>query len=304
MKSWIGPVLKSLTALGLIFCAAGVGLSLQNLGRIGPLAGGILESHSSAPAARIAGFPAGAPRRRKHAARQALLAKILARVGKNVQAFFASFPDTTCTEKVDISWRGVHLSGRHIANFNYVALAVPGADNTYLHEYRTDLKGNPVRSVSKWSFMPTGFVGMIVHFDPRYQSDSIFRYSGRKRTRGREIFVVGFRQIPGQARRFVTFTGTKPPEKVYLQGEAWIDSKTWQIVRLKTEIEKSKGPLQALYTDIRYSPVNFGKENLTLWLPLKVTVNGQTNAFEFDDELSYSHYMLFNVKTNEKMQTQ
>ncbi len=238
---------------------------------------------------------------------QAELPQILDRAGRAVAAFFNEFPNTTCTETVSviIGSQAILEPGTYAEKFNYLALAGKGPDKTALREYRTDSKGNQVRSASMGLFATTGFVGMVAYFHPMFQPESNFRYVGKQQMDGRDACVVSFAQIPDRARQLVTISAADQSEKVLVQGVAWIDPATYEILRMRTDMLEARGPLNVhwLSTDVEYSPVGFEHGGLTLWLPQTVKVAGQTDRYTFHTQQLYSHYRVFNVKSTIHAQT-
>jgi hypothetical protein len=232
---------------------------------------------------------------------QDLLPEILDRAGRAVAKFFSDFPNTTCNEvvssKIDMPDYPSDLLPRAYARFNYIALAEPGGDGTVLQEYRGDSKGNPVRMAATLPFITSGFMGVVVHFHPKYQVDSRFRYVGREPLNRRDAYVVSFAQRPDHARRFVTFVRKKEKEIVFLQGVAWIDPVSYGIMRMRTDILKVTGAfdLPWLTTQVDYSEVPFEKSGKTLLLPQRVRVDGQMAQYTFHNEHRYSDYLLFEV---------
>jgi hypothetical protein len=227
---------------------------------------------------------------------------ILERVGATVADFFENFSNTTCTEHiisaVDTPLKSV--AHHYDLKSNYVALAERGSDKTLLRESRTDSKGEPIQP--RGAIVTTGFVALLAHFHPAYQSDSQFRYLGRELVKGQSSCVIAFAQRPGVARKVgrVTFDGKAGI--VLAQGVAWVDPVTFRILRLRTDIEQPDlhVGLQNETTEVEYSEVTFKEGGKTLWLPREVTVRGQLNKYRFLNHHAYSDYRLFVVSTEEK----
>ncbi|HME00941.1 MAG TPA: VWA domain-containing protein [Terriglobia bacterium] len=267
------------------------------------------------------------------------LPMILERVGANVAAFFDNFSNTTSSERVtSLIGNSYHLVESHYDDtFNYLALVQPGADVISIREFRTDSKGQVVafdprlvdahRPTSEMvtttdskgevvalpprladAHRPTsqmvtiGFVSMSVLFHPKNLGDSRFRYLGREEMKGQDAYVVAFAQRPGVARRpgLVKFRGKEGT--VFVEGVAWIDPESFNILRLRTDIEQPelKVGLRKETTEVSYSAVTFKEGGKTLWLPQEVTVNGQLGEYNFQNHHYYSKYRLFIVKAEEK----
>jgi hypothetical protein len=65
--------------------------------------------------------------------------------------------------------------------------------------------------------------------------------SGDQKTDGRDAYVVGFAQLPGLARRAVTLRGRRETAvPMLLQGTAWVDKASFQIIRMRTDLLASQ----------------------------------------------------------------
>jgi hypothetical protein len=234
---------------------------------------------------------------------QDMLPQILKRVGATVAAFFDTFNNVTCTERVTSAvstpMHAVELGYDY--KFNYVALPAPGADKATLQEFRTDSEGAPVQPQSIKGIVTVGFVTRLNHFHPDYQADSRFRYLGREVMKGQDTYVVAFAQRPAVARHpaFVEFGNTRGI--VFMQGVAWIDPVSFRILRLRSDIlqPELKVGLQRETTEIEYSEVTFEHGGKTLWLPREVIVTGEVLRYSFHNRHHYSDYRLFVVKASE-----
>jgi hypothetical protein len=234
---------------------------------------------------------------------QDVLPQILTQVGATVAAFFETFSNVTCKERVISAvatpMRSVEMG--YDLEFSYVALPVRGADKTNLQEYRTDSKGAPVQPKSIEGIFTVGFVSYLKHFHPDYQSDSRFRYLGREALKGRDTYVVAFAQRPEVARHpaFVEFGNQRG--SVFLQGVAWIDPTSFRILRLRTDIQQPelKIGLQNETTEIEYSEVTFRHDDKTFWLPREVAVAGRVGRYSFHNRHHYSDYRLYVVNAEE-----
>jgi len=270
---------------------------------------------------------------------QDMLPTILERVGASVAAFFDNFTNTTCAERVTSEiGNSYHLVASHYdETFNYLALVQPGAGVIGIREFRTDSEGRVVTldprladahlpssqmvtttdSKGEVSALPprlanahlpssqmvtSGFVSMSLLFHPKHLSDSRFRYLGREEMKGKDAYVVAFAQRPGVARRpeLVKFGGKEGT--VFLQGVAWIDPESFNILHLRTDIEQPelKVGLRKETTEVSYSDVTFKEGGKTLWLPQAVTVLGQLGPYNFYNQHHYSDYRLFVVTAEEK----
>jgi tetratricopeptide (TPR) repeat protein len=79
-----------------------------------------------------------------------------------------------------------------------------------------------------------------------------------------------------------------------MQGLVWIDEATHRIVRLRVDLaERIEGsPFETLSTDIALAAVKFPSIDGALWLPARVSIDGQTAETELHSVHRYSDYEL------------
>ncbi|HKS94560.1 MAG TPA: hypothetical protein VJV74_00340 [Terriglobia bacterium] len=240
-----------------------------------------------------------------------LLPRILERAGANVKLFFDDFPNTTSVERIrsdrpgqDMSYEdpmGITRTSRSgfEQEFNYIALARSGTAKLGLDEYRTNNHGKSVEPGG--GLVTKGFASMSIHFHPTYQRDSVFRYLGRERLRGRDTFVVAFAQRPGVARVVGQIDLPGRSVTILVQGVAWIDSGSFQIVRLHTDLlaPPEGSGLKRQSTEIEYGEVRFKQFGSALWLPIRVTVTLNWRGEVLRNRHEYSDFKLFAVETEQ-----
>jgi hypothetical protein len=245
-------------------------------------------------------------RKLQPAAGQQRLPSILANVGTNVAAFFRDFPNTTSVEQVQeemLSQTGV-VTQQRVQRFHYLILASHQSDGPDLEEFRTNDKGQriDVQSLTGGFLLTQGFAADSIFFDKAFQSNSRFRYLGQEKIGKRETDVVAFAQDPA-AQPVVELAQMGNQSAVILvQGVAWIEAATHQIVLLRTDL-LAPPPLLDLAqqtTQIEYQQVRFRDISDMLWLPRQVRVTVVWNGQSFRNISSYSRYQLF--KVNSKLQ--
>jgi hypothetical protein len=238
---------------------------------------------------------------------QQKLPSILANVGNNVAEFFRNFPNTTSIEQVQeelLNQNGT-IAQQKLQRFHYLILATHQSGGPDLEEFRTDDKGNriDVQSLAGGFLLTQGFAADSIFFDKAFQSNSRFRYLGQDKIGKHETEVVAFAQNP-KARPVVELAQMGNQSAVILvQGVAWIDPVSYQIVRLRTEL-LAPPPLLDLAkqtTQIEYAQVRFKEVPDTLWLPREVRVTVVWNGQTFRNISSYSKYQLFKVNTKLQM---
>lgn len=240
------------------------------------------------------------------AASQDEQAVILRKVGETVKVFFQNFPSTSSVEQVTTQRLDGSGKVRQSLNHRFKYLLLPQADQAALgmEEYRTDPGGTRASPVAaNGEFMITeGFASQALHFHPAFQSGSRFRYLGRQPVAGIDTFVVAFAQRPETAGVLEDFRTKSSSVVVLIQGAAWVDSRNYQIIRIRTHLLKPAPEirLQSQTTDIYFSDVQFTKARSKFWVPREVAVTVAWNGRVYRNLHKYSDFQLFKVEAREK----
>ncbi len=227
---------------------------------------------------------------------------ILQRVGENVETLFRNFPNTSSLEQVtQRRWSGEGWSEAEISQmFHYLALARPAETAPGLEEYRTDAKGRQaeLHGLQRGFLLTQGFVSMAIYFHPLEQSGSAFRYLGRQMMHKRQTYVVAFAQRPAMARVTGQTTIGEKSVAILVQGVAWIDPASFQIVRLRTDLLAPREDigLKRQTTEVDFDEVRFSSVAARLWLPRKVAVKQEWKDWTFYNLHRYSGFKLFKVE--------
>jgi hypothetical protein len=227
---------------------------------------------------------------------------ILQRVGENVEVFFRNFPNTSSLEQVtQRRWSGDGWSEKEISQrFHYLALTRPAETGPGLDEYRTDAQGKQaeLHGLQRGFLLTQGFVSMAIYFHPLEQPGSAFRYLGQQMMQKRQTYVVAFAQRPVTARVTGQTTIGENSVAVFVQGVAWIDPASFQIVRLRTDLLAPREDigLKRQTTEVDFDEVRFSSVAARLWLPRKVAVRQEWKDWTFYNLHRYSDFKLFKVE--------
>jgi hypothetical protein len=241
------------------------------------------------------------------AATQERLPAILKNVGERVQTFFRTFQNTTSQEEIrsELLTRNEKPYYSRKEVFQYLLLKWPDPTQPGLEEHRVRANGpsNEGQGSPERMITTEGFASLAIFFLPAYQADSRFLYLGRQRMDGHETFVVAFAQQPALARLqgFFSVAG-ETSAKTLSQGFVWIDSRTYQIIRLRTDLlyPVPRVCLTRQTTEVRYAEVHFKKHALSLWLPHQVEVTVDWKGRLRRNSHFYSEFRLFNVESSWK----
>jgi hypothetical protein len=240
------------------------------------------------------------------AADQGQLDSILSAVGKTVAESFSNFPNTSSVEQVHQEKLGRKQKANATLDqkFRYLCFTPAEAWGPGFGEYRVDLSAGQARQqgLQDGFMLTSGFASASLVFHPKYQSQADFRYLGQQRVNDRDVYVVAFAQQPAKARLSGAFKFGATSMPTFSQGLAWIDSQSYQIIRLRTDLLRPLPEinLERETTEIAYGEVQFKGITAAFWLPQQVTVAVDWNGKQFRNEHRYSEFKVFNVEAVER----
>ena len=216
--------------------------------------------------------------RMKPATNEQALGGILQKAGANVDAFFVNVVDVIAQEKITMQ-RGTprgYSAPAHVED-SYLILRKPVGNRREVVEYRMDAAGQPLDNVGlRQGFVTTrGFALVCNYFATGWQHESMFRYLGDEKIGARDAYVVGFAQTPGRATMLVTMRAANGGQyPILIQGVAWIDKVSFQILRMRTDLlaPHPELALEQQTTDVTFGEVRLVDVATPLWLPKDVKV--------------------------------
>lgn len=243
---------------------------------------------------------------------QHLLPTILTKTGARVSDFVDQVVDLTAHEEItqeSLDETG-HIKSSRNREYSYLVIIHRSDLSPSPEEYRTDAKGNRMLpgGGEQGYAVTSGFVFGCLYFLPGNQSNSAFRYVGTGTIGARNTYVIVFAQRPDRTKtNFVEVMGLATP--IAVQGVAWIDERTFQIIRMRTDLLESL-PLSQMLPESRgrrgldqqTTEVTFAETHLVgianaLWLPNEVSVQIVFNGDGFHNEHHYTKYERFHVSS-------
>jgi hypothetical protein len=230
-----------------------------------------------------------------------MLPVILMHTGMRVGNFLENIVDLTAHEEVGqkILTHEGNLLAQQQAQYNYLILRNGQENPPRYEEYRTDGDGNrsDQDGVELGYAITTGFALKCIYFSPGMQPGSTFRYLGDQMLGERDTYVVAFAQRPTQTRFWGTVTGEWGTVKILDQGIAWIDKRTFQILRIRTDLLAAHEEigLARQTTEVTFSEVQMPDVEKALWLPSDAEVYAEFQGHTFRNEHHYSAYERFRV---------
>jgi tetratricopeptide (TPR) repeat protein len=237
---------------------------------------------------------------------QSQLEEILSKVGRAVDDFFHSIPNTASLEIVRQERLAKDGKASTALNeeFQYIMLAQSGGPGLGIREYRSTKDGNDaVRLGLKQGLMLTsGFSSVSSIFHPVNRRGAHFRYLGKKTLDGYQTYVVAFAQRPETAKMVARFVIGDHSDLALVHGLAFVDAQTFHIRRLHTYLLNPLPAVQLfkLSTKIQYQEMAFKGLSVPLWLPKDVEISVNWRGRNLRNLHSYSDFKLFNVESQEE----
>ena len=236
------------------------------------------------------------------------LPEILGRVGANIEALLDGFPNLVSREEVTQQVIRIDRQGsvqtKRLVPFTYMILAHESGQVVHLEEYRTDAKGDraePQALEAEFS-LTKGFATLWTLFSPGNRSSAEFKLLGYGELEGHKTDVVAFAQRPGWATVFGRVNANGTSIVILYQGIAWIDSVTYQILQMRTDMLAPRWEvgLRRQTTQVDFGEVRLPKVATTLWLPQTVVVTTSLNNEILRNQHRYTDYRLFRVESTVK----
>jgi hypothetical protein len=242
-------------------------------------------------------------------------------VGERVLALIDNLPNTTATET--IQWEVARGSSRstNTETFRYLLTRKKVGPWVTLGEYRTDSQGNEVEFErgEDGRLRTSGFTLSLLYFLPDNQQACRYRYFGRQMLDETQTDVVGFAETPEGNLRLAKVQEGMRTISFPLQGLAWIDAHSHEILRIQTDLlaPPPHTHLRRMTTEVDYALVRFPETTSTFVLPRKAVVDvwqkgsaGVASSREPGEGINeghallhyrniheYSDYKLFRVKS-------
>lgn len=226
------------------------------------------------------------------------LAMILDKTGDNVRAFFRDIVDLTADEEITqekLSSNGTIKASQH-NHYSYVILTHREELFPHIEEYRTNLPGVRAAKVGADNgyAVDRGYALECGHFSPQRRSESTFLFLGDEMIGPRNSYVVAFAQRPGHASPG-RVSGGNWSVAVLVQGIAWIDKESFQIIRLRTDLLAPRPEVGLMTTELTLGEVQLADLTAPLWLPSEVSVHTEMRGKIYRNEHKYTNYKRFGV---------
>lgn len=191
-----------------------------------------------------------------------------------------------------------------VRSFDYVVSVSHDVQGGFqLQEYRN---GGVVRAQQ----FPSGIItenlsehGLIFH--PMLATGFHFTCEGLGEWKGHPTWLVHFEEKPNQLNPFRWYVIEGFGYPVQLIGRAWIDARTYQVVRLESDLLKpvEKIHLMREHISIEYASVHFRTRNEQLWLPQSADLYVELGGHRFYRRHTFTNFKIFSTDTTQEIHT-
>lgn len=231
------------------------------------------------------------------------LDKIIPRTSKRQQEFVQNVNRITATE--GLLHERLNKEGKpkehERRKFNYVVViqdVKPG--QLILDEYRN---GNAGNYGFPGDIATMGMPALALVFHPYHRDEFEMSCEGLTTWHDRQVWQIHFSQRKDKPARMSTLRVEGRSYPVLLMGTAMIDTETFQIVHLETDLLQ---PIPAVrlvqeHQVLDYGPVRFEGRNVSLWLPQEADILLDSGGKRFHHLHTFSDYQIFSVDYGEKI---
>jgi len=228
---------------------------------------------------------------------------------RHVIEYVAKLADIHCNESVvqeKFAANG-HVEGTERSNFDYLIMIGGTSDDFQLNESR--IAAGSAKHKQLPMLVTAGFSTILLIFHPYYRSSFEFAAGDGLVMDGRAVIPIKFSQIPGRrSPAALALRGREYP--LDLEGTAWIDARSGQVVRIDAALERDMSDvgLRSLSVHSEYKPTRLGESSAEMMLPSVAMVEVQTPRQHWRNTHSFNSYRSFvteaeqdpNVKINGK----
>lgn len=190
---------------------------------------------------------------------------------------------------------------RQTRTFDYVVSVSQAPNGVFeLDEFRN---GSVDRSQFPAGTSTEGLPAMALLFHPTMVSDFDFKCEGLGFWDRRPAWRVRFEQRTDRPNRMRDYVVKNVHYPVAIEGRAYIDAATLQVVRLETQLAEpvEKIGLTVERFAINYAPVQFHTDAEELWLPQSAELYVEQKGHRYYREHSFKNFQIFAVDTNQEV---
>ena len=227
---------------------------------------------------------------------------VLKGAGQRELELVNTLPQFTATERMEHYEAG--LTGDwgkpKVVSFNYlVEMQQVRAGMLVMEETRDGRK-----SLDKFPahLATLGLPAVAMVFHPFYVGDYTMKCEGMGGWDGHSAWQIHFQQRKDKYPRLRGYRIKDMSYALKLKGRAWIDSDTFQVLHIETDLMEPipQIPLLREHLSVDYRPVHFKKENSDLWLQQSAEVFMDYRGHHYRRKHTFSDFLLFSVDVDQK----
>jgi len=230
--------------------------------------------------------------------------KVLQGVGERMQEFTSNLEKFAATELVEhYAVSGGKLKGSPDSRkFDYVVTVTQNRVGTFLlEEYRNGLAG-PDQFPAHVATL--GLPALALVFHPQLATDFNFTCEGLGELGQRPVWQVHFAQKEDRPVRMRAYVVNGRVFDVRMEGRAWIDPGSFQVMRMETELMAPipQIELTSEHIAIEYEQVQFRTQKIQIWLPRQGELYVERRGRRYYRKHTFSDFQVFNVDTSQNVQ--
>lgn len=232
------------------------------------------------------------------------LGRVLHGAGLRLQQFVSNLQKFSATEEINhyrVDNSGT-LHSPESKKFDYmVEVQNTKTGAFYINEYRD---GSVDPTIFPAGIATEGVPAMALLFHPHFAGDYNFTCEGLGHWDGRPAWQIHFRQKPDHPGGIREYQVKGMIYPISLRGRAWIDSGTYQILRLETELLAPVDEIKLTreHIDITYGRVNFRTGHQEMWLPQTAEIYAEQYGHRYYRRHTFTNFHVFSVETAQNYQ--
>jgi len=219
---------------------------------------------------------------------------------RHVIAYVAKLADIHCNESVvqeKLAANG-HVEATERSNYDYLIMVGGTSDDFQLNESR--IAAGSAKHKQLPMLVTAGFSTILLIFHPYYRNSFEFTAGDGLVMDGRAVIPIKFSQIPGRrSPAALALRGREYP--LDLEGTAWIDERSGQIVQIDAALERDMSDvgLRSLSVHSEYKPTRPGKDSAEMMLPSTAVVDVQTPRQHWRNTHTFDGYKSFLIEAEQ-----
>jgi len=230
--------------------------------------------------------------------------RVLKGVGERMKEFVSNLEKFTATEEVKHQTleSGKNQQPEEKRQFAYVVTISRNRVGAFLLEEYRD--GNVDASNFPRHIATNGLPALDLVFHPVLAGDFQIKCEGLGQADGKAAWQLHFAQRADKLVRIRSYSVGERTYRVYIEGRAWIDPGSYQVIRLESELQNpvSEIGLTKERIVIHYAPVEFRTQKTAIWLPQKAELYVERKRQRYYRQHTFTNFMVFNVETAQSIQ--